>query len=202
MSDDNPVNHLNQSLLTQQEALASGQLGDPASREIKDRLAQVEAHIALRRRTGEMEPEPSYDTAWAAEQRLKTDFPFGDPAKPMHEMTAKHINGQFEALSNLGVQRQARLAQDTAEDIVAHPSLIANRPYDPERGGQPSGAEVVQQLVASARPAIYYHSKGDTQAAAELLKLLPLDRQLLERFAHQGRLMTRYAEQRKALGLK
>ena len=190
----------NKLLLNAREAWASGQLGDPNSERVRTELAKLDAQIALRRKTGEMEPAPVYDEAWAAGEQLKREFPF-DPTKPFSEFLATSIEDKLTALGNQTAEKLGRLAADVVADIEANPSRTASRPYDPEKGARPSAAATVNRLVEDAAVALR-RTIADPQRLAAALKLLRCDRQLLELHAATGQAQRRYAERRRELGLK
>jgi hypothetical protein len=198
MSEDTPANPTAEFLLSIRESVASGNsvYGPADSPRAVEKLAELEAKLALGRHLGEIPPgsEP-WSIQRAAAERLAQEHPLGDlSAQPVSEMLTEHIKGKAEAIKKLSDREQADVAQQVADDLAYRASDVSVRHSVYRREGRmPTGAEIVNQLVEDARPALAFLGLDE--------KTVRLDRNLLELAAVRGRNMTSYANRKRELGL-
>jgi hypothetical protein len=188
------------------DSIASGNsvYGDPASPKAQAKLQELDAKIALGRQLGEILPaEEPWSVERAARERLAAEFPSGDPdlKTDLPEQKAERLNLQFDRLSGLSTREQANLAQQVADDFANRTSAVSvpHSRYNRERSGYPTGSAIVEALIREAEPAV--NALAEPSERQKVLKLLRLDRQLLELMAVRGQGMTAYAARKRQLGL-
>ena len=90
--------------------------GDPDKPLAKNKLAEIEGHLAFMRTIGEAPPEPA--PKWShenlARERLAIEFPGGDPSTTLDPALANYYGQQVDALAKLDPERQADMAAKVA----------------------------------------------------------------------------------------
>jgi hypothetical protein len=136
-------NPLGDFLIKTRELVAEGNsvYGPVGSPRQVEKLAELDAKLAVSRRLGEAPPAPEpWTEERAAKERLAREFPVGDPTtKPFSETMSQWITNQFERLGKLSTREQADLAQQTADDFAYHTSAVSVGPSRYQNGGYPSG---------------------------------------------------------------
>jgi hypothetical protein len=186
-------------LMDLRERVAGGEsgYGPVGSPKQVDKLAEIDAKLAVARQLGEAPPavEP-WTPERAAKERLQREFPSGDPsARPVSVTMAKWAKDRIEGLSRLSARAQGDLVQSVAEDFK-HQTSDASRAYSFHRGGvAPTGPGIVDRLMKDAEPAIGHLTAAEQQ-------LLRADRQLLEFYSLRGRAISAYSARKAQLGIK
>jgi hypothetical protein len=198
MSDDTSINPVADFLLGIRDQVVAGTsiYGPVGSPKQVEKLAELDAKLALGRQLGEIPPAPEpWSVERAARERLAQEHPLGDlSAQPVSEMLTEHIRDKAEAIKKLSDRAQADVAQQVADDLAYRASDVSVRHSVYRREGRmPTGAEIVNQLVEDARPALAFLGLDE--------KTVRLDRNLLELAAVRGRNMTSYANRKRELGL-
>jgi len=186
------------------ETVASGEsvYGPAGSPKQVEKLAELDAKIALGRQLGEIPPAPEpWSVERAAKERLAAEFPFGD-APEMSELLSAGLQAKFDRLSGLSTGEQADLAQQTADDFAyrASDASLRHSAYRRETGNYPTGNQVSEALLKEAEPAVAAIAKPGEHT--KIMSLLRLDRNLLEIMAVRGRNITAYSNRKAQLGLK
>ena len=208
MSDDTDLpssetpNPLADYLIRTRELVASGSsvYGPVGSPKQVEKMAELEARLDLGRELGEIPAAPAPWADRVRQERLKQEFPFGDPAEaPVSELLANGISQGFQHLDELPPAELARRADLVASDFADRASRVsfAHSRFDPATGTKPGGYAIVEALVKVAEPAI--QALGDADDHDAMRKLIRSDRQLLELFAARGQAMTAFAERKKQL---
>jgi hypothetical protein len=107
---------------------------------------------------------------------------------------------QIEALGKLDPERQSAMAQSVANDLQERTSRVA-MPYvrfNRETNSFPRGSEIVDAPLKEAEVAVNHFVEPGKRA--DTLKLLRLDRNLLEIYAVRGRSMMAYTKRKASLG--
>jgi hypothetical protein len=129
------------------ETVASGEsvYGAVGSPKQVEKLAELDAKIALGRQLGEIPPAPEpWSVQRAAQERLAQEFPGGDPARQERsEMKSAWLAKQFEALAKLDAREQAALAHQVGDDFADRASPVSMRHSSFREGGYPSGSTIV-----------------------------------------------------------
>jgi hypothetical protein len=198
----NPDNPVGQFLAEMRERIVSGEsaYGDPQCARAIERLAEIDAKLALGRQLGEIAPAPEpWSVQRAASERLAQEFPAGASAGEMNEVLAQGVAAKFDHLAGLSTREQSSLAQQVADDFVDRTSGVSLRHAAYRDGGFPNGATIVEALLQDAQPAIRALAKPGE--AGKLTELLRLDRNLLELYASRGQSMAAYSARKAKLGL-
>jgi hypothetical protein len=131
---------------------------------------------------------------------LAVEFPVDPTTPPNPELVAFQAS-QIEALGKLDVREQANRAQAVVDDVAARTTPISSR-YAFTRGQTGeflSGSQVVAELLKKAEVAI--NQLVEPGKRTETMKLLRLDRHLLELYAARGRNIANYRARKAQMGL-
>ena len=158
-------------------------------------LRQFEIQVAEARLRGTLAAEPPVvldPLAQARQNVLARDFP---EVAPIPEFLIEHHSARLSAIGEMPVERQGRLAQETADEFYRNPTPDdgGHGGYRAEFGGKVPGGDIVDALIRDAEPAVRA-TATDQSDVPDFLRLLRCDAKLLRYYAIRGRHMSRRQE--------
>ena len=156
-------------------------------------LRQFEIQVAEARLRGTLAAEPPAILS-PTEQAFENVLARYPEPQPFPEIQVEHQKATFARFGAMTGEQQGRLAAEVAKAVNDHPSeLDGFSRYDAASGTYATGPEIVDAMIAAAEPAVRAQY-SDQKEASRVLRLLRLDRRLLQQYVQRGRAMAARAE--------